>query len=281
MSTWNDLDRTLATWLSAEAPPRAPAGLIEGVLAATRESRPLPAWRVMLSTPPMRMPSHVLIGSPALRFVRAVVVLIVLASLVAAGGLIGSGAVRLLDRDAARPDLAVGTDYVLAFDATELARWEPESLAGPGDHYLARSPNRVLPDSFIGDLTIERPDHVFELGGRESIAVPSDLVAWLSNHPSLDVLGTGTMQLDGRQAAVIDALPVFPPRDLPPDRVSIHYPPLLPTLFLDGSWRYRFVLVDLGDAGWLVATCGAPRESWAEASAACGELLATWQWVAP
>lgn len=280
MSARNDLDRTLAAWLDTQAPPAAPGGLVESVLAATRESRPLPAWRAMLSTPAMRAPAHVLVGSPTLRLVRVLVLVSALASLVAAGGLIGSGAVRLIDREPVLPDLTVITgDYALDLDATELARWGPEDLGGPGDHYVSWSPDRGL-----GDLTVERPDHVFERGGRESIPVPSDLVAWLTNHPSLDVLGTGTLQLDGRQATVIDARPVFPPRDVSPDTwrsLVIHYPLLLPTLFLDGTWQYRFVVVDLEDVGWIVATCGAPRETWAEAAQACGELLATWEWVEP
>lgn len=88
MSERADLHRVLGTWLRAEAPRKAPDDLLGPVFDVTSASRPFPTWRALLSVPPMRAHSAVLVGSPTLRLTRVVVVALVIGLLAAMGALI-------------------------------------------------------------------------------------------------------------------------------------------------------------------------------------------------
>jgi hypothetical protein len=273
MNQHTDLVLKLRAWFDADAPVAAPDALLDGVFEVTRRQRPMPAWRALLTVPVMRTPGVVLVGSPSLRLVRVIVMLVALASLLGVGGLVGVGALN-------RPHaIDVPSDYRLVLAATDLAVWQEEigPDMGPGKRYLARSPGSGLPGDFLGDLTVERPEYVYDVE-KSRVAAPDDLVAWLVGNGSLEVTGVAYTTVGGREATMIDALPVFPP-GLQPGSWEAHYQNLLPTLYLDVGWQYRFVLVDLGEAGWLVATCGAERQLWSDAAPACEELLSTWEWV--
>jgi WD40 repeat protein len=88
MSERADLHRVLGTWLRAEAPRKAPDDLLGPVFDVTSASRPLPTWRALLSVPPMRAHSAVLVGSPTLRLTRVVVVALVIGLLAVMGALL-------------------------------------------------------------------------------------------------------------------------------------------------------------------------------------------------
>ncbi|HSG86037.1 MAG TPA: hypothetical protein VLA23_06830, partial [Candidatus Limnocylindrales bacterium] len=96
MNERTDLERTLAAWLSAEAPRGVPGDLLGGVFATTRASGPWPTWRALLSVAPMRTQSRVLAGSPGWRTAGTLLALALIATLLAAAGVLvaGSGLLR-------------------------------------------------------------------------------------------------------------------------------------------------------------------------------------------
>lgn len=100
MNERTDLDRLVGTWLRDQAPQAAPEDLLGSALAVTTASRPLPTWRALLSVPPMRTQSRVLVGSPAFRLARVVVALVILVGVIAGATVAGAGLL-------ARPDPAL------------------------------------------------------------------------------------------------------------------------------------------------------------------------------
>lgn len=93
MSERTELDPVLGTWLRAKAPQKAPDDLLGPVFDVTGASRPLPTWRALLSVPPMRTQSTVLVGSPALLMARVAVVALII-GLLAVTGLALAGSSR-------------------------------------------------------------------------------------------------------------------------------------------------------------------------------------------
>ena len=135
MNERTDLERTLAAWLSAEAPRGVPGDLLGGVFATTRASGPWPTWRALLSVAPMRTQSRVLAGSPTLRTARTVLVLALIATLLAAAGILvaGSGLLRPPpDRSPVLGDLGGCTAELPTGQLMELTFTE-EGLADPTD----------------------------------------------------------------------------------------------------------------------------------------------------
>lgn len=162
---------------------------------------------------------------------------------------------------------------VVARQAVLLGRGEPgvlEATTPSGAKYVGSG------TGFYAELVVERP----EAWADQGVVNASDVIEWWTSTPRLDVGRTEPTSLGGRTARAIEARPI-PPPDARPGSWESHFWYPTRNLMLDVGWRYRFIVVDLRDAGWLVATCGGDAPGWSEASRACSELLNTWEWVEP
>lgn len=97
-------ERLLATWMEAEASPRAPDGLRDDILTATTGIRPRPAWLARLKGNHM----NVIVGgragrSPYQRYVPILVALGLLVALLVGAAVVGS---RLLLQSAPAPTIS-------------------------------------------------------------------------------------------------------------------------------------------------------------------------------
>jgi hypothetical protein len=174
-----------------------------------------------------------------------------------------------LNRDVVPPDKPTGpVAYQLDLDATETAGWVVEVARRTGTRYQWSSAGA------FAELVVERPEAWAEHG----VADASGMVDWLTITERLNVARVEETSLGGREATAVEARPIAP-SDARPGSWESHFWNPTGNLMLDVGWRYRFIVVDLGEGGWLVATCGGDAPGWAKASQACGDLLATWEWV--
>jgi hypothetical protein len=127
-----EFDAMLRGWLAAEAPRSLPPDLLAPVLDVSRGSRPLPTWRAMLTVPPLRTRSVVLVGSPVGRFGVAATLMLLLVLVLAAALVVG--AALLLQREPPpTPSAARGCPSTLADGQVAEVSLSREGLAGPND----------------------------------------------------------------------------------------------------------------------------------------------------
>lgn len=86
MSQSMPLEQIVADWMADEATGGTPDGLVEGIVATTRGSRPLPRWAALLSERPMSAQSRVVVGTPTRTVAFAAVLFLVAATVAIAVG---------------------------------------------------------------------------------------------------------------------------------------------------------------------------------------------------
>jgi hypothetical protein len=127
-----ELDALLRGWLAAEAPRSLPPDLLAPVLDVSRGTRPLPAWRAMLTVPTLRTRSVVLVGSPVARF-GVTAALLLLLGLVLATAVVVGAALLLRSEPPPTPSAAVGCPATLPDGQIAEVAISRDGLAGPSD----------------------------------------------------------------------------------------------------------------------------------------------------
>ena len=93
MDEHRDLERRVAAWIADEGAGTPPARVLEEILTTTSRTRPRPRWLALMKEPPMRISSHVAVGSPTARLATIAVATLLLALM--AGGAVVAGATLL------------------------------------------------------------------------------------------------------------------------------------------------------------------------------------------
>ena len=248
--TGNELDRTLAEYLEAEAFAPAPTGLLERVVAGTARRRPRPGWWAALEAPAVSAEGTGRVVSPQAR-ARALLAVAVVASLVAATALVVSFGISnrplVTVTESPSPDTTADptsgplpTLGSVAPPTPQLASTSPNSIVWePADGLdgfpidVASGPDGWVAVGSICDSCDSRaamawfsPDGRTWSGGRLEGGAESDLTwvatdgsAWFAagQRHEQDPEGQGTLRTavvwrseDGRSWSIVDELPLGP-----------------------------------------------------------------------
>ena len=185
MNEQSDFERYIADQLGSAAVGTPPASAIEDTIARAGGSRRLPEWLVLIKESPMRMNSHVAVGSPIAQVMAIVAATLLLAVALAAAG---AGAQRLL---AAGPIVVAqdgSGDYATINEAVAVAQ--------DGDEIL------VKPGTYVGSVLIDKDVTLRGDGTREDV-----ILEFTADGPTIPSWGVpapyGVMLVD-TEAAISD-----------------------------------------------------------------------------
>jgi TolB protein len=197
-----DPDRLISDWLDDTAPSRAPDDLLDQVLATTGTARRRPGWVI----PERWLPMKLFLRPQAYTRLAAVALLLILATLLAVAGVVGSQ----LDREPA-PPFGLARNGLVAFDANgDIWVADPD---GSNPRALTSGPGVDIDPTWSPDGTLLAYWSLNDPSAQSDGVVTQDHVIGLVGESTASLMVTDD---EGRPATVLLEGITLDPNGLPP-----------------------------------------------------------------